>query len=41
MKVDEIALAPADERRILFSDVCSQLSHKVPESMIEKDFWVC
>ena len=41
MKVDEIAMASADERRILFSDVCRQLSQKVPESMIEKDFWVC
>ena len=41
MKVDEIALASADERRILFSDVCRQLSQKVPESMVEKDFWVC
>ena len=36
MKVDEIALASADERRILFSDVCRQLSQKVPESMVEK-----
>ena len=41
MKVEEIALASADERRILFSDVSRQLTKKVPESMVEKDFWVC
>ena len=40
MKSDEIALASADERRMLFSDACRKLQH-IPEAMIEKDFWVC
>ena len=40
MKSDEIALASADERRMLFSDACRKLQ-QIPEAMIEKDFWVC
>ena len=40
MKSDEIALASVDERRMLFSDACRKLQ-RIPEAMIEKDFWVC